>query len=88
MSSFLARIRNEPALLRGVIASVVLLFGMQVADADLDAIIQVVVLFIPIVQAAATRAKVTPVAKADLAEKAAAERAALEAYRQIEANDE
>ncbi len=72
MSDWLQRMRNlEPARVRAVWTSVVALLvalGVTVS-ADVDGAVQAVIVavftILPLIQGEATRAKVTPVAKAD-----------------------
>lgn len=63
-AGFVATLVAEPALVRGVITSVVTLLGalgLVVADKDTAAVTALVLAVLPLVQAVLTRAKVTPV---------------------------
>lgn len=83
MHVFLRKLRDEPAMVVAAIVAVLALFGVNVTDNNADLITQVLAVLVPLVGGAVTRQQVTPTVRAD----AAREQAALDAYRQIEAND-
>lgn len=73
-------IQTEPAVLVGVFVAACSLIGFQVSDEDVSALTQILTVVLPLVGSVVVRQAVTPAGKAD----AAAEQAALNAYRDIE----
>ena len=64
MQQILDRLRREPALVTGVVLAVIAVassFGLGITDGQRDAVVALVSAVLPLVGAAVTRSKVTPV---------------------------
>ncbi len=56
MGSIIDRVRYNPSLLVGAIVSLAALVGVEVTEADIDGVLQIAVVVVPLVQAAVVRA--------------------------------
>lgn len=61
MSTLLDRIRNEPALISGLVLAVAALFGLDAKDIDVATIEGLVVFVVPLLASVVVRQRVTPV---------------------------
>ena len=84
MENILARLRNEPALIAGVVLAVASVVGREVTDAEVSALHQAVEVLGPLVAAVILRHFVTPEVKAQEREEAAA----TQAYMHVEASND